>query len=169
MTQRFDELSAPPVAGQFYLVWCVRGAWCGRKDRWWPIFGPKHEDAKWFGFSPLHWHLNRFFVADGDQQIASTRPFHGVTIPENEPLPEPVLRRIKCWRSQVYPFPTYAAPRALDKMQAHFAGTQCKRGNGWICPHKGFDLATIEPDIGGTIRCPLHGIRISALSGVVLT
>jgi hypothetical protein len=168
VTQRFDELTAPPVAGQHYLVWCVRGTWDGKKNRWWPIWGPLHEDTKWINFKLPHWHLNRFFVADDDQYRATGMPFHGVSVKENEPLPAPVLRRIKCRRSLAYPFPTYKAPATFAAMQTHFAGQQCKRGHGWICPHKGFDLGAIAPRDDGTIACPLHGIQIHALTGVVL-
>lgn len=168
-TERFDELTAPPVEGQFYRVWCVRGTWEGYKGRWWPIWGPKHEDAKWINFEPIHWHLNRFFLPGKHQWKSTGSPFHGGAITENEPLPAPVLHRIKCLTAEPMEFPArmVADRKNWRDMYTHYAGQQCKRGNGWICPHKGFDLGPMRPGADGHIQCPLHGILVNAETGVV--
>lgn len=167
--QRFDQLTAPPIAGKFYLVWCVRGSWYGTvKD--WPMWGPKHEDAKFFNFPAPHYHINRYFVDDPratTAPLADKRDYTGY--PENDPLPPLVLRRRRCVTDAPHPFPVRRAARGAPwkGLESTFIGAQCKRGVGWICPHKGFDLAAMAPNKSGNIRCPLHGLLINAKTGRV--
>ena len=97
--------------------------------------------------------------------------FHGGSIKENEPLPTPVLRWMKCRTSAPDPFPTLGDQKRHSNWSAmydHYAGQQCQRGNGWICPHKGFDLGAIRPNANGIIQCPLHGALVNAETGVVV-
>lgn len=163
----FDELTEPPVKGQFYMVRCVLAEFRG-KSAWWPVWGLRHEDAKWINFPPVHYHLNRYFLT-GENETRSV----ALPISENfsfgQTLPYPELRRRMCRQSAVTPFPL---GMALDspmwaKMYRHYAGIQCKRGNGWICPHKGFDLGPMMLGSDGFIQCPLHGLLINAETGVV--
>lgn len=176
MAERFDELTSPPIKGKFYLVWCVEAKW-GYPFRQgvWPVWGPKHEDEKFLSFSWVHYHLNRYFLNEEDALDARGAPLseydpkYPGQYPGNDPLPSPVLRRRKCLWSEAKPFPLHRATSpAWDVMYRHFQGTQCKHGNGWICPHKGFDLATIAPGPDGVIVCPLHGVRVDAASGMTL-
>jgi hypothetical protein len=177
--QRIDELTEPPVVGKYYLVQCVRGKWRGMMGDW-PVMGSKHDDARFLNFPQRHYHLNRFFLDDESATAAAATPLgefqretpNGAWMrgyPENNPLPPPNLRRLRCRRSEVVPFPT---DRTVEKpawtsMYSHYAGHQCKRGHGWICPHKGLDLGPIAPGPDGLIMCPLHGLRVDAGTGVV--
>ena len=40
---------------------------------------------------------------------------------------------------------------------------------GDICPHRGYDLRTIEPDATGHRQCPLHQLRVKAPRGAPKT
>lgn len=172
--QKFDDLTEPPVVGRFYLVPTVIGTWHG-KDGPWPVMGVKHEDAEWLSFPWLHYHLNRFFVNEEEEYRAVRSPLTENTgYLSNSPLPAPFLRKWKCRRSIVAKFPTENIPpkdrraHMWWEMFDHFTGVQCKRSSGWVCPHKGARLGAIIP-IGGVITCPLHGMRIDARTGIVLS
>ena len=169
MIERFDELTAPPVKGRVYLVRCVRAPWNG-EDGVWPVWGAKHEDAKFIDFGWRHYHVNRFFIDPNRQLLACGHPVSEGFTGGPVRLPEPVLLRRICRTASPMPFPLEVStvqPKWIE-MYAHFAGTQSKRGNGWVCPHKGFDLGPIAPRLDGVIVCPLHGLRIDAQTGVVL-
>lgn len=153
--KRFDELTAPPIPGRYYWVWCVKGTWYGEvKD--WPTWGPKHEDAKFFNFIEPHYHLNRHFLSKYDQHKAVSAPLH------RDLSATSALRRRKCLTDTPEPFP------ALTPIHDAYAGSQCARGVGWICPHKGMDLGPVAVGEDGVIACPLHGLRIDATTGVVV-
>jgi hypothetical protein len=170
--QCVDELTEPPIVGILYLVPCVRGTWNGMMGDW-PVIGPKHEDAKFIGFEAMHYHLDRRFLATRRTDRAARLPLQeyyiGDGITENKNLPPPTYRRRACRRSNPTPFPTVAAAKFLNfqTFYSHFSRRQCKRGAGWICPHKGFDLSVIKPGADGFISCPLHGLLINAETGVV--
>ena len=167
--ERFDELTAPPVKGKAYLVRCVRGTW-NHESGVWPVWGPKHDDAKFIDFYWTHYHVNRFFIAPNRQLLACGHPLSEGFVGGPQQLSRPTLLRRVCETESPMPFPLkiVTTREAWRKMYAHFAGTQCKRVNGWVCPHKGFDLGPIAPRPDGVIVCPLHGIRIDAQTGVVL-
>lgn len=55
------DLTAPPIVGHFYLVPCIHYWWHGQ-FRWWPVIGPKHEDAEHLNFEATHYHLDRRFL-----------------------------------------------------------------------------------------------------------
>jgi nitrite reductase/ring-hydroxylating ferredoxin subunit len=44
---------------------------------------------------------------------------------------------------------------------------RCITPNG-RCPHKGYDLSTIEPDKNGEIHCPLHDLKFNAKTGQMI-
>lgn len=173
--QKFDDLTEPPIVGRFYLVPTVIGTWC-EEDGPWPVMGMKHEDAEWLSFPYIHYHLNRFFLNDHDEWVAIANPIaeplDGIGYRMNDPIPAPVLRKWKCRRSAVTAFPVNQINKTRTNkwfaMFDHYAGAQCAHSNGWICPHKGARLGAIIP-IGGVITCPLHGMRIDARTGIVLS
>lgn len=168
MLIKVDELTEPPVVGKYYLVRVVHGTWCG-KAMWFPVMGDLHEDSKFFNFERQHYHLDRRFVAAGSLADALVRPLHA--LPERygrlaTVLSEPEWASRKC-RHAMTEFPTYHMP--VVAMQRHLAGVQCQRHEtGWVCPHRGFRLGSIEPDSNGIILCPLHGLQIDAASGKVI-
>lgn len=174
--QRVTGLTEPPIVGQHYLVPTVRGKWCDKMGDW-PVWGPKHEDGKFIGFPALHYHIDRRFLAGGAAMDATSHPLQeydrkqtiGRGYIENDPLPPIVWRKRKCRSSHGEPFPLWRALRSenFSNLYSHYAGQQCRRGRGWICPHKGMDLGAMKPGDDGFIQCPLHGLLIDSETGVV--
>ena len=166
--QRVTDLTEPPIVGQYYLVPTVRGVWYN-KIRWWPVLGDKHEDAKFFNFKEQHYHLDRRFLPECDIERATTAPLSASpTYGRNLTLTDtPEYKPRKCRRSMMW-FPTL--PLQVQKMQTSLAGAKCRTdAAGWVCPHRNFSLGSIAPDINGVILCPLHGLRIDAKTGIVIT
>jgi phenylpropionate dioxygenase-like ring-hydroxylating dioxygenase large terminal subunit len=161
--QRIDQLSAPPVEGQNYLVPVVHGQWMSQTG-WWPVMGEIHEDAKFFHFRQQHYHLDRRFLArEALADAAVGAPLHAR---EDVPLSGVEWKRRRCHRADI-PFPTY--PHAVRELQDALAGAQCPRSphGGWICPHRRFDLSTVAPK-DGVLLCPLHGLRVDAATGLAI-
>ena len=170
MIPEFDDLNEPPVKGRNYLVRTVHGSWNHRVG-WWPVWGPKHEDAEFIKFEPIHFHLNRYFLASHDLEWACRLPLTSVSNAWNHgfvSLSEPVLRKKVCRYEFPYPFAVAKSLKlpSFQEFHQHFAGTQCARRGGFICPHKGFNLSSV-PSVDGVITCPLHGLRIDATTGRV--
>lgn len=118
------DLTEPPRIGHYYLVPCVR-YWYDSRLAWWPVVGPKHEDAEHLNFSAVHYHLDRRFLPErmlrnrggyshrrgdrsrfwrsADTDIAA-RPLSEFCERESlsgrhlegGPLPAPVLRKRRC-------------------------------------------------------------------------
>ena len=135
----------------------------------WPVIGPQHEDREFFGFTTWHYHVDARFLPKGDKRIYDTLtyPLHGRHRVNGryDRLPKPVWRRRKCVASGVGFAP---GGRQIAAMQAHYAGQQCPRNRaGFVCPHRKVPLGSVEPK-DGVIVCPLHGLRIDAVTGVVL-
>lgn len=157
--------------GRWYRVPCVFGRmfdW----ERWWPVMGPKHEDAEFIGFFQQHYHVDwRFvpkrFMPRGGNALAY--PLHEPSPAQlaawpttriNLPLPKPQARRAKCVR-KLPPFPALRVPW-LKQLEAAHAG--CKLKPGLICPHRGIPLASL-PTIDGIVTCPGHGLRWNVTTG----
>lgn len=193
--QRSDRLKEPPVVGCYYLVpailWNRNAPW-GARDysekqiladlqdtkgaKWWPVWGSKHNDVEFFGFHPLHYHIDPRFLTK--LQINKSKGFGIRSALQNiqaQPLshislksgpPKPQLRRMRC--SMAYAEWGHADATTVTEMNIAFAGQQCAKGKrGFVCPHKLFPLGSIEA-IDGVVTCPLHGLRIDAATGKCL-
>lgn len=188
--QRADRLKEPPVVGQFYLVPAIlwnRRSRCnagessedevlrelqGKGAKWWPVWGSKHNDIEYFGFRPLHYHI--------DPRFLNKRHWSEFRNPLRSPLlqvqatplnhsdlksgpPKPQLRRMRCTMAHSEWGHSNAIP--VTKLNAAFGGQQCRKGKrGFVCPHKLFPLGSVQV-VDGVITCPLHGLRIDAQSG----
>jgi len=168
MIERADRQTSPLIAGRFYLVPIVRAKWFNHLDAW-PVIGPLHEDREFLHFPDDHFHVDARFLPASfkDPWRVFSYPLHAYR--GEPPLPAPVMKRRKCVRVHV---PWEVSGRRntgpLDVLRAHFAGRQCAKGkSGWICPHRHAALGSIQAD-GGVITCPLHGLRIDAVTGAVL-
>lgn len=161
--QRVDRLKEPPVIGQAYLVPTVFGQW-HHLLRDWPVIGLKHNDIEYLNFHPEHYHLDTRFLRVSEKLLPEA-PYQPLHARFNLPLSPIVLRRRTCLREPIQ----FRGPSEFSiKFQAAFAGTQCGKGKrGWVCPHKHFPLGSIAP-IDGVLKCPLHGLRIDAETGVCL-
>lgn len=172
--QKITELTEPPIVGKYYLVPTILHYWDSENvARPWPVFPPKHNDARFFNFERDHYHVDPRFIGARAFNLAGlgrcqTRPVapwrYGPAAVE---LPGIVWRRLKCKRTTVdYQF---GDREPVKKLRAHHAGQQCKRNKaGWVCPHQNWPMGSLEPDADGVITCPLHGLRIRAADGVVL-
>ncbi len=186
--ERADRQTSPLVEGRFYLVPTVRAKWYGKVADW-PVIGPLHEDREILGFDLDHYHVDARFLPRDYPDIfrAFSGPVHADTWAVRraknwgEPmpsLPSPVLKRRKCVRASVpFSLPWSAAVTPVHELRRRFAGQQCVMGKGgWVCPHRKASLGSIEPEVGTApdgspahvITCPLHGLRIDAVTGLVL-
>lgn len=177
MIARVDQLSSPPIVGRFYLVPTVRGLYFGRTDDW-PVTGPAHEDERFFNFPWRHFHIDiRFLSWRQRRHIEAHRPpfvclqrmvaRSPLSEFNNDRLPEPALGRRHCWSADT----TWPEPHnpKVRNLQTHYAGDLCRRSAfGFVCPHRGARLGSIAP-VDGVITCPLHGLRIDAATGLVLS
>lgn len=161
--QRVDRLKKPPIIGQSYLVPTVFGQW-HHLLRNWPVIGLKHDDIEHLNFDKVHYHLDTRFLRVSLDLLegAPHRPLHSRCGVDLGPIK---LARRTCLRESL---PFDGPPAFTRKFEAAFAGRQCGKGKrGWVCPHKHFPLASIEP-IDGVLHCPLHGLRIDAVTGKCL-
>jgi hypothetical protein len=162
-------VSGPLVVGQFYLVPTVHTTWCGTAGDW-PVIGPEHNDIEFFHFTTMHYHVDARFLPPNSTRIHQTLsyPLHARHPPyagKKETLPKPVWRRRKCHRASIG-FNPYD-PR-ITIMRQHYAGRQCARNSsGFVCPHRHAPLGSIVP-VNGVITCPLHALKIDAITGIVL-
>lgn len=174
--ERADRATGPLVVGRRYLVPTVLATWRGVK-RAWPVLGPEHDDADFLNFPIRHYHLDLRFLAarwldtswSGDDFIVASGMPLCATDREGtrrQDLPPPALRQRQC-RSATINFGSldtaYRPPKrieaALGPLRAAYAGRQCAKGK----------LGSIPPAADGVITCPLHGLRIDAARGVVLS
>lgn len=176
--QRIDELTAPPVVGQRYLVPTVLYPWHGVRKAW-PVMGPRHEDGEHIGFHYEHYHVDIRFVSRSDAErvggavldlgeIAARAPLSTRDEPEH---PSPVWRPRLCHRAgNDYPYGEHRTLGFIPKLRAAYAGRRCgKNAAGLlVCPHKGFVLNSLQPDANGRVVCPLHGLVIDVAAEVVV-
>ena len=164
---RVEDLTEPPVIGETYLVPCVWGTPNKRNDpdlyKWYPIIGPRHSDAEYIKFEPLHFHFDHQFMADADRDSLG-----GIFGPE-EPLvyvlanydqdtgivhwPLVCLRHIK-------KYPSLSFSKALNEAYEDKTVTCGK------CPHRGLPLGCLPREPGTNIvTCPGHGLRWDLTTG----
>lgn len=179
-----DALTSAPVVGERYLVPTVLYPWFGIVEAW-PVMGPKHTDAEHIGFDVAHYHVDVRFLSDAQvgrierrhrsdhiQGIAAGYPLatsRAGTAPDAHP--EPVVRRLTCRRSgNDYPRHAALSHRGLQALATAYAGRECGRNAAGllVCPHKGFVLGSLQPDEGGRVVCPLHGLVVDVGAGVVV-
>ena len=172
------DATEPLVPGRFYQVPCIFYRYCGMTD-WWPVLGPRHKDVAFLNFPHLHYHVDGRFLSKRQRRhlagyamsletlagMVSSRPLN---LRNGEPPPpEPTVKRRKCSLARI-DYAQHHQPN-IQKIATHFAAHKCKRGEqGWICPHQATPLGSIAP-VDGVITCPLHGLRIDAATGLVLT
>lgn len=180
--QRIDRMSEPPVVGRWYMVPCVFAKW--REDyEYWPVVGHEHDDLQFFNFPYRHYHVDARFLTRPQRlalgyYVDRLDPERVAEACISQPLQTndrgcnvgglPTLQRKRCSMG-----PIQASQRILDapnwnKLASHYAGQQCRQGRrGWICPHQNVALGNVAA-INGVIHCPLHGLRIDAVTGICL-
>jgi hypothetical protein len=182
--QRIDELTTPPVVGQFYLVPTAREIWLNKMGIW-PILLPFHEDAEIIKFKCDHAHLDRRFMtprqyayAAGDSAFFSVkRIIDGMPLSRyasdpditrgrdpGRPRPPIVWRRRKCYRKMTpHVVRETTEPHWLAALESAYAG--CRLKPGLICPHRGAHLGSMPIDADGNVVCPMHGLKWNVVTG----
>jgi hypothetical protein len=179
------DLKEPPEPGRHYLVPAVFYVYgrISRRPGWYPVIGPKHDDAEHLNFKWPHYHLDRRFMSNRQMKRAAGDWRSGSDVvaigPIMEPIsglndwgsmPTPTLRQMKCHRSEIG-FP--ATPRGhgvFSRFHETFLGKKCPRDaeGHLICPHKGARLSSLVPNEHGVITCPLHGLLIDLATETVV-
>lgn len=178
--ERIEDLRAPPIVGQIYLVPTVRYVYFDILADW-PVIGPKHNDTEILDFPWPHYHVDaRFVPASLERRIVDPDSYLNVNLDavvghaplrrrtdfrrdEIEPHPQPVLRPRQCRRADTRYQWGDRAP--IQRLRAAFwnkrlVDTPCGR----VCPHKGAPVDSLVP-VAGVITCPLHGLRFNAETG----
>ena len=163
-------IDEPVVIGQSYLIPCIRltenaGTW-GTKQ-WWPVRGPKHDDAL-LNFKAKHYHLDfRFLSPTRDNRLLSWQWANG-TLSKEEAVQGRVIQVSRAFGEE------YAYESAERRLVAHRPGldfpatvsigkklrdaySDSRLKADLICPHKGAPLAPTA-DAEGIAVCPLHGL-----------
>lgn len=168
--QRVSELSAPPEIGRRYLVPVVEGRVLKRKG-WWPVVGPRHEDAELINFDAQHYHLDPRFLAPGEWNCVSAPVgAWGVVGCYRHPLIFGPSGRVPKsspeWRPRLCRRALPAYPRDLAPWLPvlEVAYADCRLTPGLVCPHRGAPLAGL-PVEDGLVTCPLHGLRWNVATG----
>lgn len=176
--KRVTELTAPPVVGEWYLVPTVRFGYASDAARDWPVFLPKHEDARFFNFTDVHYHPDPRFLSKDLRKLLGGDEY-GLAQSQRMPIarkrwgvwavdpPAAIWRRRRCSRADApYQFGHISQVGAI---RDHFAGRHCKSNrHGWVCPHQNWPMGSVAPDQDGVLTCPLHGLRVRASDGLVL-
>lgn len=170
--ENITDMGEAPTVGRFYWVPCVRVPGRG----FWPVTGPRHEDAAIIKFPRPHWHYDLRFTSEAQMAFLCNRGryardlgallFGKVGLPDGEAhgsvlvgrkLAPPVLRRRRCLRAQPSFVIDGEAPPWQAELEAAYSQQKvaCQK-----CPHRGLPLASL-PRIEGTnqVICPGHGLR----------
>ena len=189
----FPRLPNQPVVGTFYRRPCVRAHWPTNRIRWLPILGPFHSDREHISVEFQHVHVDYRFLNIGIREQLNRLlhshpddPLHRVySTPTSLVTPHGFDKAValdeihrpeidlKSWlsvRPRKYqgPYPPYPYENVSwlhDLSEAYAERTLI---NDHICPHRGADLAGIEPDAHGVVTCPLHGLRWCARTGRIV-
>ena len=73
-----------------------------------------------------------------------------------------MARRVMC-KAQYPVLPYEGGLWWQHALEAAYADTRLKAG--LICPHRGADLSTFQPDKNGCVTCPLHGLQWNVETG----
>lgn len=170
-----SDLREPPLIGRFYMVPAVRHDWLGIYA-YWPVLGPLHDDARFFNFDLVHYHVDARFVsrrvveralglppAQSSQRypLSKRNDPHAMEVPKGRPT----LKRFKC-RTADFPY-HYGDMRAVDTLRRHYGDVggavpdAIFRTDGRkLCPHRKVDLSQFRANADGIVTCPLHGLRV---------
>lgn len=187
-----SDLREPPVVGRFYMVPVVRFPWFNMEADW-PVLGPMHTDAEFFGFNRRHYHVDIRFLsqyrlrwasvflrddlATGDLVLDAARVATGHPVNHlHRELPDgrPPLKRLKCTLAHA-PFgfaddldrPKFKPGFGFEALRAAYPNPALaivRKDGRLLCPHRKVDLSSFAPDADGVVTCPLHGLRVQCRS-----
>jgi len=176
MIQRVSELTSGPIVGKYYLVPCVQTF----NGLWWPIIGPKHEDAEYINFPHQHYHYDlRFF---GARQLTYTQAnnykslrdkgvrYALLMIALEGKLKDGITeKRLRCKR----PMPSFPIAHPVTAQQTTWfpkleEAYKDKKLTCLRCPHRGLPLNGL-PVKDGKVICPGHGLQFNIETGELVS
>lgn len=158
----------PYIVGKYYQVPTVRG-YVYEILHDWPVIGPMHSDAEFIKFPWQHYHIDwRFLESRLMRQFVAPHKVHPAAIVlltykrQNENgLPDPVMKRLKCKREIEYPL-EMPARHWLKALEDHYQDSRIKTP---VCPHRGLPLDKLPCKHDGTVTCPGHGLTWNMKTG----
>lgn len=167
--QRVEDLTEPPVIGETYMVPCIWGtsykSYNPSRFKWLPILGPRHSDAEYIKFEPLHYHFDHQFLTDADRDrltcLFEYRPLLFVVVHFDASVGI-VHWPLICQR-HVDRYPEVSFSKELR------AAYSDKRVTCGKCPHRGLPLGSLPREPGTDIvTCPGHGLRWDLKTGCMV-
>jgi hypothetical protein len=184
-TPLLSDLREPPKVGHWYMVPVVRYEWHGILDDW-PVLGPLHADAEFFGFPHKHYHCDARFLTYRQAQIGVSSLSY-----ELSHLSRPERVAFAClawplsdrpdWKDRKGP-PTELVPRHRPKLKRlrcsrlgvgvslGIVGGKGLKATTEMHRHYGDPAPPIRLADGrllcphrkadGVVTCPLHGLRV---------
>lgn len=161
--------------GKLYYVRCAQIQLETDKIISVPILGEKHTDIK-FGIYFFHYHLDGRFIGDdihsryAVDDLGRTNTIIDVTGDNLHVFKGIEIKRKKCVRltTGINPPPpgsrNYKGKNTTKKYYQWYESMVGKSCKGKICPHRG----TTMQEINGQLVCPLHNLRGSVESEVII-
>jgi len=183
--QRVDKMLAPPTVGKRYLVPALRYVWDGVIDEW-PVLIGIHQDPL-LDFDIPHWHVDARFTSGAQDKRAreiTLRTSHRIGQLSGEDLLCEAARSVALtqdprfgglltryrWKVRVcrrsHATAALRCPATEAKLARRFGRNPkaVKRGNRLFCPHQGAELTHVKLNDDGTLTCPMHGMRLQAVT-----
>ena len=171
-----------PVVGKAYDVPCVRivGDTVFPNEflkigELVPVLLPAHDDAEYFDFPYLHFHIDFRFVNDDlwERMHACTAHIHACIITTSLVAEGPQQHSLNCLRKMPV-FPTAAEIKTSDAgyegltdavrgLESHYRNSRINTST-LICPHRGVCLTGL-PTTDGIVVCPAHGLAWNITTG----
>jgi hypothetical protein len=145
-----------------------------------PVMLPAHEDAEYFDFPHLHYHVDFRFVSDDlwQRMQQCTDHVHACIITLSLIEQQPRLEHLRCMR-EMPEFPTAdeIVAHDADQMYEGLIGAVCGLERHYrdaridtdtlVCPHRGVCLKGL-PTEAGVVVCPAHGLAWNVESGALV-
>jgi len=169
------HLVAKPQVGSFYLVPCYLRADHGI-NAWWPVAGPRHEDAD-IGFREEHYHLDARFMSSAMWEAMSV---HSEPVINGERFrlsrvtinvtPDMIQHRCMRMNRQMPDFPARMTDGKISgictTLEKQFTDVRMKC---MTCPHRGMPLTGLPVRPDGTVVCNGHGLKWHLATGVMVS
>lgn len=160
---RLDELDAPPVVGERYLVPCIVVARASGGTSLIPTLGPVHEDRS---FAPLlgkHYHYDPRFLDLSIVQLSipgmTPEQVALVIAHKSGPQDTIVYAEMTCLRTMPqWPTGTVATDAAPWIPGLATTHRKCRVAADGRCPHAGTDGRSFPRDADGAWTC-IHGLK----------
>jgi|GEM_PF-3604954 phenylpropionate dioxygenase-like ring-hydroxylating dioxygenase large terminal subunit len=160
--QRVHRVNRPLEVGETLLVPHVvrfeRQPLIGSGGHGWfnvwqvPVMWPPHTDEH-DGQVERHFHVDSRFTNDQAGRVVclvekdATQQLHWIG-----------ARVLRSQPSEQQRTPVVLIGKAIHRMP-------CKALRNGKCPHKGFNMAQVQPDAHGVLTCPMHGMRFWNATG----